>query len=132
MCAHTFKFKNVLLVSLGDYVVEYVGQRLTPEEAKARSDALQKANSDACYIFEVDNGRESFALDATAEDGRMGRLINHSRHNANLEAEKYDLDGAVRLVFFATKTIYCNQELLYDYGDRRRKALKELPWLALA
>jgi histone-lysine N-methyltransferase SETD8 len=60
----------------------------------------------------------------------MGRLINHSKSQANLSTKTIIVDGAPRLVLFAARDIEANEELLYDYGDRRKESLANHPWLA--
>uniref|UniRef100_A0A8W8II90 SET domain-containing protein n=1 Tax=Magallana gigas TaxID=29159 RepID=A0A8W8II90_MAGGI len=58
-------------------------------------------------------------VDASEEDGRLGRLVNHgSKKEINC---KMKLIGEV-LCLFGTRDIYEGEELLYDYG------LKFYPW----
>lgn len=71
-----------------------------------------------------------FSVDATAESGKLGRLINHSR-NGNLLTKTVLVDGLPRLALLAKTDIRAGQELLYDYGDRSKEALEHHPWLAL-
>uniref|UniRef100_A0A8W8LWL2 SET domain-containing protein n=1 Tax=Magallana gigas TaxID=29159 RepID=A0A8W8LWL2_MAGGI len=59
------------------------------------------------------------SVDASEEDGRLGRLVNHgSKKEINC---KMKLIGEV-LCLFGTRDIYEGEELLYDYG------LKFYPW----
>jgi len=69
------------------------------------------------------------SVDATAESGRLGRLVNHSRWG-NLHPRTVEVKGRPRLVLVAKQHIPQGEELLYDYGDRSRDALKNHPWLA--
>jgi histone-lysine N-methyltransferase SETD8 len=71
------------------------------------------------------------SVDATEENGRLGRLINHSRARANLTTKTLTIDGIPRLVLFATRDVAKGEELLYDYGDRRKQSLAYHPWLAM-
>lgn len=71
-----------------------------------------------------------FSIDATAESGRLGRLVNHSR-NGNLLTKAVHLDGRPHLVLLAGQDIAAGEEVTYDYGDRSREALQHHPWLAL-
>uniref|UniRef100_A0A8W8NPL9 SET domain-containing protein n=1 Tax=Magallana gigas TaxID=29159 RepID=A0A8W8NPL9_MAGGI len=58
-------------------------------------------------------------VDASEEDGRLGRLVNHgSKKEINC---KMKLIGEV-LCLFGTRDIHEGEELLYDYG------LKSYPW----
>ena len=70
-------------------------------------------------------------MDATAETGRLGRLVNHSK-NPNIITNVFKLtDNDHRLIFIAKKDICAGQEITFDYGERRKEALAAHPWLAL-
>ena len=73
----------------------------------------------------------SCSIDATKEDKSLGRLINHSRQHSNLipQVVEDDIDGKSRVIFKSSKDVNVGDELLYDYGERRRECMKELPWL---
>jgi len=70
-----------------------------------------------------------FSVDATSEDGTLGRLINHSRTFANLRSQGIEVDETPHLIFYATRDIKPEEELLYDYGDRSTASLRVHPWL---
>lgn len=70
-----------------------------------------------------------YSIDATAETGRLGRLINHSR-NGNLVTRTILVNGQPRLALLAKVDIKKGEELLYDYGDRSKESLENHPWLA--
>ena len=78
-----------------------------------------------------DVDRSICSIDATEETGRLGRLVNHSRLNPNCKTTVVDVRGVPRLVLVANKMIERGEELLYDYGDRRKESLQDHPWLAL-
>ena len=120
------------VIKKGEYVCEYIGERLTIEEGRAREAELKAKGDIRCYLFEVQHKNKKMYFDATTDDGRMGRLINHSKLNPNLERTAKEVDGSddIHLVFFAKKDIYPHNELLYDYGDKSRESLKHHPWLA--
>ena len=69
-------------------------------------------------------------MDATAESGKLGRLINHCR-NGNLTTRIVEINCTPRLVFIAKEDIKSGAEICYDYGDRSRESLRHHPWLAL-
>lgn len=71
----------------------------------------------------------SCSIDATAETGKLGRLVNHSR-NGNLMTKIVTHKNRPHLVLLAKEDIKAGEELTYDYGDRRREALIHHPWLA--
>ena len=73
----------------------------------------------------------SFSIDATAETGRLGRLVNHSRLQPNLMTKVIQIDKQPpRLVLVAKYDLDPGTELLYDYGDRSKESLAAHPWLA--
>lgn len=70
------------------------------------------------------------SIDATAESGKLGRLVNHSR-NGNLIPRSMMIKNVPRLVLFAKEDIKAGEEVTYDYGDRSKESLIHHPWLAL-
>ena len=113
----------------GEFVVEYRGELVDSQEVKFREATYASANlsSSFLYFFEYQNQR--MCIDATFESGLCGRLVNHSRSNANLKPRLLTIRNTPRLVFFAKRDIDINKELVYDYGDRRKKILARIPWL---
>ena len=69
-----------------------------------------------------------FSIDATEESGRLGRLINHKR-GGNCEPKVVQLRDHSRVIFKARQKIKKNEELRYDYSDRRKQSLDMFPWL---
>ena len=82
-----------------------------------------------CYMYYFKHDNKSFCVDATFESGRLGRLINHTRKEANLTTKICVVDHVPRLGFVAKQDIAKGDELCYDYGDRRPEVLKVHPWL---
>ena len=70
------------------------------------------------------------SLDSTAESERLARLVNHSRRAPNLHLQLLQFEGRPRVALVARRDILVGEELLYDYGERRRQALADHPWLA--
>jgi SET domain-containing protein len=81
-----------------DKVIEYVGDKITPEEADRRGGK---------YLFEVD---KKLTLDGKARSN-VARYINHSCV-PNCEAE---VDGK-QVFIYAIKKIMPGDELTYNYG----------------
>ncbi|MPC57765.1 Histone-lysine N-methyltransferase pr-set7 [Portunus trituberculatus] len=69
------------------------------------------------------------SIDATAESGFLGRLVNHSR-NGNLVTKAVEVNGRPHLILLAKQDLDLGTEILYDYGDRSKEALEHHPWLA--
>lgn len=67
-------------------------------------------------------------MDATKSGGK-GRLINHSKKAANVKVKVVEVDGKPRLAMIAARKLHVGEELLYDYGERKKDIVKENPWL---
>ena len=66
------------------------------------------------------------SIDATKDDGRYGRMVNHSRKSPNATPKVFTDDiGIPRLCLVANR----EGELVYDYGERRGDIMKSNPWL---
>lgn len=86
----------------GTRVVEYEGERITPEEADRRYDGVVRT-----YLYELEGGK-------TVIDGQgLGALLNHSC-DPNCESE--ETKGRVWL--FAIREIAPGEELVWDYNLR--------------
>jgi SET domain-containing protein len=60
----------------------------------------------------------------------LGRLINHSHKDLNLKSQIRSIDETPHLFFTALRNISAGEELVYDYGDCRKEAIAQNPWLA--
>ena len=110
------------------FVCEYAGELLSKLEGTRRMEsyALEAKGN---YMFFFQHNNESFCIDATQESSRLGRLINHSRKNANLQPVALEFQGKATLVFLAGRNIPAGAELLYNYGENNPSALSEFPFL---
>ncbi|RZC37420.1 histone-lysine N-methyltransferase pr-set7 [Asbolus verrucosus] len=113
----------------GDFVVEYSGDLIDLTEAKRREHKYAQDLSAGCYMYYFRHNNQQYCVDATAESGRLGRLVNHSR-SGNLITRTVSVDGKPRLVLIAKDDIKEGDEITYDYGDRSKESLKHHPWLA--
>ena len=113
-----------------DIICEYVGEKISLEESRFRLSNLTKEQGS--YILDVERrGRKSFSIDATKNNGRMGRFVNHScKPNSKVETRLYNEE--IRVVLVAKQTIGIGDEITYDYRDRSKEAIKANPWLANA
>ena len=73
-------------------------------------------------------------MDATLDDGRVGRWVNHSKKAVNAKGNsiKISKDKTIRAYFVATRQISEAEEVLYDYfgADKPSKnELEDFPWL---
>ena len=85
----------------------------------------------SCYkvYYSLTSNSIHCSIDATEEDGRMGRLVNHSKTNANVVVKVIVSDSRPHLCMFASKDLATGQELQYDYGDRSASSIKHFQWL---
>ncbi|XP_071943894.1 N-lysine methyltransferase KMT5A-like [Antedon mediterranea] len=116
--------------SKGDFIVEYAGNLIDRKEAKLKEAEYLQDTSIGCYMYYFIYKNKQYCVDATAESGRLGRLINHSKHG-NCCTKLTSIDDTPYLILCASKDIEIDQELLYDYGDRDKESLEAHPWLAL-
>ena len=58
------------------------------------------------------------SIDATFNNGRCGRLINHSRLKPNCRIVKTTIGENPHLYFEAISEIEVEEELVYDYGEK--------------
>ena len=65
-----------------------------------------------------------FSLDATKDDGSLGRLVNDSKYFPNAKVKLLNVDNVPRLCLFTLKTISSGEEIRYFYGE------DNLPWHA--
>lgn len=117
-------------IGKGSFVVEYAGDLVSMDEGVKREEDYSEDHRIGSYIFFFNFKGKRFCLDATAESGRYGRLLNHSRLKPNCKTRLVEYpEGKPRLIIEAKRDIVTDEELLYDYGDRSAKALKAHPWL---
>ena len=106
----------------GEYVSEYRGIEMSRKEGKAREDVLAEQHRKSgittpvpCYFY---YSRER-CIDATVENGSLGRLINHSLEFNLKPYNVVDSKGQLRMFLRATRHIPRGEELLYNYGDTK-------------
>ena len=68
-------------------------------------------------------------MDATKDDRHPGRLLNHSKNSPDVVTKPVEIGGVPHLCFFTSKCVNIGEELVYDYGDRRRIAIEDNKWL---
>lgn len=111
----------------GEIITEYNGNVISFTEAKRRElDYLETAVGNFMMFFKYKE--RQYCIDATEDDGSLGRLINHSR-KGNCKPKLLVMGTSPRIVFEATRDIEIGEEILYDYGDKRREVVSTFPWL---
>ncbi|KAK3589796.1 hypothetical protein CHS0354_015799 [Potamilus streckersoni] len=113
----------------GDFIVEYAGDLIDRDVAKNREKKYSEKPEYGCYMYYFSFKNKNYCVDATAESGRLGRLLNHSKTAANCQTKLVEVNGQPRLILVALKDITKGEELLYDYGDRSKSSVEAHPWL---
>uniref|UniRef100_A0A7M5X9K8 SET domain-containing protein n=2 Tax=Clytia hemisphaerica TaxID=252671 RepID=A0A7M5X9K8_9CNID len=96
-----------------DFILEYRGQL----RSKTDMDLLQKQNSiKDTYLYDfLFNGPK--CLDASVDDGTLGRLVNDSKESPNAKMKVFEIKKEPpHLCLWATKPIKENEEISYFYG----------------
>jgi uncharacterized protein len=105
-------------IKKGTRIIEYVGERITPDEADRRYDDDQM-DTHHTFLFIVD---DDTIVDA-AVNGNAARYINHSC-DPNCEAAVED----GRIWVSAIKDIAPGAELVYDYAYERAGRFQKNYW----
>ncbi|XP_063063752.1 histone-lysine N-methyltransferase SUV39H1b isoform X1 [Engraulis encrasicolus] len=98
------------------FVMEYVGEIITTEEAERRGQIYDKEG--ATYLFDLDYvDVDEYTVDA-AHYGNISHFVNHSCE-PNLQVYNVFIDNLderlPRIAFFATRSIKAGEELTFDY-----------------
>ncbi len=113
----------------GEFVCAYHGELLRGAEEVADRERLYDhldENTSLVFLFKLKGSR--YAIDATRST-HASRFINHSRRKQNIKP-RAELRGVTPAIhFYASKHIAPGEEILFDYGDRRKKVLEAFPWL---
>lgn len=70
-----------------------------------------------------------FSLDASKEDGSLGRLVNDNHKNPNCVMKKIIINNKPYLCLFALKKIEIGSEIEYNYGDAKWPWRRKVSWL---
>ena len=114
--------------SKNSFVVEYAG-RLVDLKTSFKLHNELYGEEHGSYMFWFKANGSSWAIDATKETSRMGRLINHSLRNFNLIPKVFILEGEPRIYMVARRDINPGEELTFNYGDTDKRSIHSFPWL---
>lgn len=115
----------------GQLVWEYSGEVITGKVAAARAKEYSVDPSGGNFLLFYKYKEKQMCIDATKDNGRMGRMVNHSRKGNNLSLKLVEEDGHVFVCLYANCTIDNGKEILYDYGERNKETVAANPWLAV-
>merc|ERR1719510_453479 len=115
----------------GDEVLEYSCDLIQMDVASQRESEYAFECNAGSFMLYFMVGNRHFCVDATEDSGRYGRLVNHSKKNANIfpHTKVAEEEGKPRVIFVATRDICKGEELLFDYNDRRKRSLNAHSWL---
>ncbi|CAG2114098.1 unnamed protein product [Medioppia subpectinata] len=116
-------------ISKGSFICEYSGDLVDMERAQCQEVSYALVGA-GCYMYYFSWKSKTWCIDATKPSGRFGRLINHSRKTPNCKTKLVESNGRPHLVFIALRDINQSEEILYDYGETDKNAIREHPWLA--
>ncbi|RVE66764.1 hypothetical protein OJAV_G00110630 [Oryzias javanicus] len=109
----SFKGKGVFTcesIEPSSFVVEYRGSIFTQEEGE-RDDTVEN------YLFNFSWNGTNWCVDASAEDGSLGRLVNDDQKSPTCELRKLVYEQKPHLCLFALKKISAGQEITFNYGN---------------
>ncbi|XP_009999584.1 PREDICTED: histone-lysine N-methyltransferase SUV39H2 [Chaetura pelagica] len=107
--------KTLQTIKTNSFVMEYVGEVITSEEAERRGQLYD--NQGITYLFDLDYDSDEFTVDA-ARYGNVSHFVNHSC-DPNLQVFNVFIDNLdlrlPRIALFSTRTIKAGEELTFDY-----------------
>ncbi|OCT71111.1 hypothetical protein XELAEV_18038019mg [Xenopus laevis] len=96
-------------IDVGEMVIEYSGIVIRSVLTDKR-EKFYDSKGIGCYMFRID---DFDVVDATMH-GNAARFINHSCE-PNCYSRVIHVEGQKHIVIFALRSIYCGEELTYDY-----------------
>ena len=119
---------------IGEVVCDYNGLLLNHqqtaeflESAEANADDSRAGQTEYCFQFDFKNNgnSEQWMVNANNEPEEVGllksfgRLVNHCRKHPNLRPEIRVLGGRPHILLRVIREVETNEDLHFDYGDRR-------------
>ncbi|XP_039679910.1 histone-lysine N-methyltransferase 2A isoform X7 [Perca fluviatilis] len=108
-------------IDAGEMVIEYSGNVIRSVLTDKR-EKYYDGKGIGCYMFRIDDYE---VVDATVH-GNAARFINHSCE-PNCYSRVITVDSQKHIVIFASRRIYCGEELTYDYKFPIEDASNKLP-----
>ncbi|KAI4817450.1 hypothetical protein KUCAC02_010851 [Chaenocephalus aceratus] len=123
---NSFKGKGVFTsraIEPSAFVVEYQGKIFSPKYTTRKKKCGDNLNK---YFFEFSWKGAQWCVDASKDDGTLGRLVNDDHISPNCEIKNIFSEGKPHLCLFAVTEISPGEEITYDYGD------SSYPWRSMA
>ncbi|XP_034551062.1 histone-lysine N-methyltransferase, H3 lysine-36 specific-like isoform X3 [Notolabrus celidotus] len=102
-------------IEQGSFVLEYRGEFISVEECRSR----HYSETQSTFLYEFDWQKRQWCIDASKEDGSLGRLVNDNHTSPNCIMKKVIVNNKPHLCLFAVKNIEIGSELDYNYGDSK-------------
>ncbi|CAB1435868.1 unnamed protein product [Pleuronectes platessa] len=99
----------------GAFVLEYRGELLSVEDCRSR----HYSEKQSTFLFEFLWQNRLWCIDASKEDGSLGRLVNDNQKSPNCTIKKVIVHDKPRLCLFAVKLIEAGTEINYNYGNSK-------------
>lgn len=58
-----------------------------------------------------------YSIDASAEDGSYGRLLNDEHQHPTVYSKRVEVEGETYIGFFSARDINVGEEITYNYGN---------------
>ena len=113
---------------MGEFICKYDGKLCSYGVMKKKKKEYEKLGAGS-YILKFKFKEKWWAIDATMEDGSIGRLINHSKKFQNVKPVVGHRNGMPFIYVLAVSDICKDDEILYDYGDNSKDSKINFPWL---
>ncbi|XP_041666278.1 N-lysine methyltransferase KMT5A-A-like [Cheilinus undulatus] len=102
-------------IEQGSFVLEYRGEFISAEECQSRN----YSETQSAFLYEFDWKKSQWCIDASKEDGSLGRLVNDNHKYPNCIMKKVIVNNRPHLCLFAVRNIEVGMELDYNYGDSK-------------
>ncbi|XP_049446939.1 histone-lysine N-methyltransferase set-1-like [Epinephelus fuscoguttatus] len=108
-----FATKNI---EPGEFLLEYVGRRVSGSEGEALF--KEYTDADAAFLYFYSFQGQAFCVDGSKEKARLGWFINddHVKPNSKIKII-LDEQKSPHLCAFAITKIKAGEEIVYNYGD---------------
>ncbi|XP_059187548.1 N-lysine methyltransferase KMT5A-A-like [Centropristis striata] len=102
-------------IEQGSFVLEYRGEFISAEECRSRN----YSETQSTFLYDFDWQKRQWCIDASKEDGSLGRLVNDDHKSPNCVMKKVIVNNRPHLCLFAVRNIEVGTELDYNYGDSK-------------
>ncbi|XP_067222154.1 uncharacterized protein [Chanodichthys erythropterus] len=98
----------------GDFALEYRGELLSSEESLDRAEHYTEAEN--AFLFEFQWRGRNWCIDASKEDGSLGRLVNDEHRNPTCKMRTLEVSRKPHLCLFAVRDILPGEEITFNHG----------------